>query len=112
MGERGARLMDGDAEVFVGRFNERLGCWVDRLGVAGKVGRLLSSLLGGRLKSPVEGCVEDVGLEASDNDRDLGERVGGSGLGGSGCSCWLNLLSNGCADVERAGPGGRDCAIV
>lgn len=47
----------------------------DRLGVAGAVGRTLSSLLGGRLRSPVDGCEVIVGLEASDKDRDFGERV-------------------------------------
>lgn len=47
----------------------------DRLGVAGAVGRTLSSLLGGRLRSPVDGCDVVVGLEASDKDRDFGERV-------------------------------------
>lgn len=66
---------------------------MDRLGVAGSEGIALSSLLGGRLKSPVAGCGFEVvaeveaeteeesnadaeGLLASDKERDLGERTG------------------------------------
>jgi hypothetical protein len=57
LGERGARLkIEGDAEGFAERFNERFGwCRFDLLGVAGRDGSTLSSLLGGRLKSPVAG---------------------------------------------------------
>lgn len=76
MGDRGAWLkIDGDADAFAERFNERFGwCRLDLLGVAGRDGSTLSSLLGGRLKSPVAGWGVDVGLEASDKERDFGER--------------------------------------
>lgn len=71
--------MEGEAIVLEGRFNDKPGCWADgRLGVAGKVGSALSSLLGGLLKSPVAGWAVCVGLAASDKDRDLGERDSGS----------------------------------
>ena len=91
LGDSGARLIEGEADVFGGRLKDRF----DREGVAGSVGSALSSLLGGRLKSPVDGWVMDDGLEASDRERDLGERDEESELNeASGCSCWLNLLSN------------------
>lgn len=49
-------MIEGEAEPFNERFNERFGwCRFDLLGVAGKDGITLSSLLGGRLKSPVAG---------------------------------------------------------
>lgn len=67
--------MDGDRATLEFRFSERFG-WcsvVDLLGVAGMDGMALSSLLGGRLRSPDEGCAMVVGREASESDRDLGE---------------------------------------
>lgn len=101
----------GEGDALEGRFKDKLGWWkVERFGVAGKVGRALSSLLGGRLKSPVDGCVSGlvVGLDASDRERDLGERDTGSFMeDDSGCNCWLNLLSKGWAVALRSSPGGR-----
>lgn len=57
LGERGPRLAtEGEDPVLGRRFNDRFDwCVVERLGVAGNEGSALSSLLGGRLKSPVEG---------------------------------------------------------
>lgn len=107
--------MEGEANVLEGKFNDKPGCWGDgRLGVAGKVGSALSSLLGGRLKSPVDGCAVCVGFVASDKDRDLGERDSGSSWAPETCgcdSCWLSLLSNGCAVALRPGADGRTWAI-
>lgn len=113
-------MIEGDAEAFAERFNERFRwCAVDLLGVAGKDGITLSSLLGGRLKSPVAGWAVDVGLETSDNDRDLGERDTDSrwakGDSDSDCdcdSCWLSLLSNAWAEELRPGTEGRTRAIL
>lgn len=108
--------MDGEADVLEDKFNDRVSCGrFGRLGVAGKEGSALSSLLGGRLKSPVDGWFDSVGLEASDKDRDLGDRDSGSSwtLAASGWdSCWLSLLSNGWADALRPGAAGRTWAIV
>lgn len=80
---------------------------------------MLSSLLGGRLKSPVEGWAMDVGLGASDSERDLGERDTGScwakGVSDCDCdsdSCWLSLLSNAWAEELRPGTEGRTCTIL
>lgn len=91
--------MEGEPTVLEGKFNDKPGGWRDvRLGVAGKEGSAVSSLLGGRLKSPVDGWAVCVGLVASDKDRDLGERDSGSSCppDASGCdNCWLSLLSNG-----------------
>jgi hypothetical protein len=68
-------MIEGEAEAFAERFNERLRWWAfDLLGVAGKDGIMLSSLLGGRVELPVAGWAVEVGLETSDKDRDLGER--------------------------------------
>jgi hypothetical protein len=94
LGDRGVRLRDGDAALLEGRFSDKLGCdTLERLGVAGRAG-IPSSLLGGRLKSPVDGWV--VGLDASDNERE--ERVVGWSCGSGDCrgfdNCWLSLLSN------------------
>ena len=62
-----------------GKFSERFE-WdaLDLRGVAGREGIASSSLLGARLRSPVDGWVEVVGLDASDKERDLGERDGSS----------------------------------
>lgn len=55
----------------------------------------------------------EVGLGASDKERDLGERGSTSLPEGSDCeSCWLSLLSNAWADALRPGADGRTCAIL
>lgn len=120
-------MTEGEAEAFAERFNERFRwCAFDLLGVCGKDGIILSSLLGGRLKSPVAGWAVDVGLETSDNERDLGERDLGERDTLSrwakcdwdwdwdwDCdSCWLSLLSNALAEELRPGTEGRTCAIL
>jgi hypothetical protein len=115
-------MIEGEAEAFAERFKERFRwCALDLLGVAGKDGIMLSSLLGGRLKSPVTGWAVDVGLETSDNERDLGERDTLSRWANSDSdwdwdcdcdSCWLSLLSNAWAEELRPGTDGRTCAIL
>lgn len=79
---------------------------------------MLSSLLGGRLKSPVAGWGMDVGLGASESERDLGERDTDScrakevsDRAWDWDSCWLSLLSNAWAGELRPGTEGWTCAI-